>query len=409
MRAVKSSMPMQTVKDILSPEEESFINSAKADRAENKQALDRPVILSASQSAGTSSRQSDGRPAVQTDIHPVSRSVSRSDAQPYVHPVSRTVVQPVKKPVSIDSARFCDPAYALTHRQGMVLTYLLQQDGITQRTAISAETGVPFGTVKDALAILAKRGFISKPGYFVNGQFRGISFIVNQAMCDDFIQKRGHEFNFTINQTVIQPLNQPDGQTVVHPPGRSDGQKVPCFSSSSENHPTTSESEILNLEDPELIYWRDEGLNQKRLTQWIRETGITPDQLDISLRYARYDILKRGDIEKPLNWVYHEIKRHGLYLKPTGYKSMLEIRLEEERAALHEKRRQTQELAELRLQQEEATLELEFQTFLTYPESPEYKEIFTGLSDFEKKMRGKVLEVSLRRVFSQRRGYGTPE
>jgi hypothetical protein len=330
------------------------------------------------------------RPVIQSDIQSTGHLSDHPSIQPYNQPLAHPSSQPSIQPSNVRNI------YApLTQAQGKVLLFLFERcAGFSNVESVSYGAEVPVGTVKDGLRALIKYGYITSKWRIVQHDFHGFGFTLNHQICSDYVSR--------VNNGITQPSIHPIGHPSNHPSFRpSVHSSIPI--SSSRN--ITSTTDIINLSDPELLYWAEEGVSQKRIQQWILETGMTPEQLELSLRYARYDILQRGDVRQPMDWFYTEIKRHGLYKKPSGYKSILETRLEEERQALDDIKRQAEELAALRKQREEASLELEFQNILSKPDSPEYKELLGQLGEFEKGTKGKILEFSLMRVFKISRGY----
>lgn len=373
------------------------------------QTVDKPDGYSASPSDGLSTLQPTSQPVIQ----PVSQTVSQSDGQLFgrsdVPTVSQTVVQPFNQTVSqtvrqnypaADTMMFADPVRGLTRSQCLVLLYLIQQPGITQRPAISEYTGVPFGTVKDALALLFKKGFISKPQYYVCGDYRGISYVINRSLCDDFLRKRGAEFNQTVGQPVNQTVIRTVSQTVVVPDGYSDGQTVP-FSSKvfKEDLNLTTNSDVVGLlNDPELRFWKGEGVSEKQVQNWMAEFQMSQEEIILSMRYGRFDILERGDVQNSANWFYKILTRNGFYPKPANYRSLIEIKA----AAL--KQQQEQDRAAM-AQLVEAEFETKFQAFLLEQTAPLYEELLAQISGFAKEQikegDSQAAEIELKDLFKK--------
>ena len=354
-------------------------------------------------SDSSSSTQAAVRPVIQTDNQTVGRSDGRSfrqsDNQTSSQTVAHTVTQTVGQTVDVDSyaqydaMMFSDPVRGLTKNQCLVLLYMIQQPGITQRQAITHYTGVPFGTVKDALSTLQKKGFISKPQYYCNGDYRGISYVINKSLCDDFLRKRGPEFNHpinqTVNQTVVQTVTHPVYQTV----GRSDGQTVSLSSSFLEDKSTTTESLI--LDDPELRYWKGEGVTEKQTQTWMIEFQMSVEEIKLSLRYGRFDILERGDVNNPANWFYKILVKNSFYPRPTNYRSPIEMRAEALKEQQERDRKASQALVEVEF-------EKRFQAFFKKTESDVYRQLLAQVSGFTKE-QGKdgrmELEIEMRDLF----------
>ena len=327
-------------------------------------------------SDGFSTRQSDVQTDFHTDSHTFRQSIGQLFRQSDDQTVSQTAIQTVKHPV-VDTMLFSDPIRGLTRSQCLVLLFLIQQPGITQRPAISEHTGVPFGTVKDALSLLFKKGFISKPHYYVNGDYRGISYVINRSLCDDFLRKRGPDFNQTVSQTINKTVSQTVSQTVIISDGHSDSQTV-AFSSKvfkEDLNLTTTGSGI--FEDPELKFWKGEGVTEKQVQNWMTEFQLSHDEIVMSLRYGRFDILERGDVNNSANWFYKILTRNGFYPKPANYRSLSEIKAE---ALLQQQERDREAKAKI----EAVEFEAKFQAFLEDSDSPLFKELFDKIGSFAK-------------------------
>jgi len=47
------------------------------------------------------------------------------------------------------------------------------------------------------------------------------------------------------------------------------------------------------LKDPEHGFWREAGIMPRQVETWLSDTGMTIEQMDLSLRHCRYAILNK--------------------------------------------------------------------------------------------------------------------
>lgn len=64
--------------------------------------------------------------------------------------------------------------------------------------------------------------------------------------------------------------------------------------SSLEDNLTTKKTEVLN--DPELRLWAGEGITERQVQNWMTEFQTSLEEMVMSLRYGRFDILERRDV-----------------------------------------------------------------------------------------------------------------
>jgi hypothetical protein len=312
--------------------------------------------------------------------------------------------------------KVADPVWALTHKQAKVLFYLVNQpDSIAQRERISRETEIPVPTVKHCIKVLSADGFISKPTKYVNRSFQGFSYTVNQGLCRQFIEKRGHEFagmkNYPSHYPTLYPTDCPTVDPTHYPTlgmshGLSDGLSD-HYSSSIESKTTTTDFETLLKTDPELGYWQEKGLQCQQVLKWMEETGMTGPVMLQSLKHCRFDMVDR-DIEetKPVqnvfNWFYSIIKRSGHYPKPTGYRSWNEKMIEIEQSLLDEQEAEIRRMEELRTRRYRLEAERKFQEMMNDPDGETYKAVYARLSTFEKQLgSGLPFEKAMRSRFEE--------
>jgi DNA-binding transcriptional MerR regulator len=154
------------------------------------------------------------------------------------------------------------------------------------------------------------------------------------------------------------------------------------------------------LEHPEHGFWREAGVMPRQIITWMNETGMTLDQMDVSLRHCRFAILNREgeEVKDSLSWFWKTIQRIGFYPRPKGFKSLEEQRAEDMLKIVREQ-------AEARKRCQLAELEVEFERLMSNPESEEYKEKFAQLPEFSKNLKGLLLEKSLRAKYFENAGF----
>lgn len=303
--------------------------------------------------------------------------------------------------------------YPFTENQGKVLLYLIEAGGRTNRNHIERDTGVPLSSVAKAIAMLEQRGYIKRAEHkHYEHRQRGFYYSVNTQACSEFYERvRGRRLGTETNihtsihtgtHTGIVPgarvgtlagINT-GTQARMHSPSNH------SFSSSRNELKTTATENGVSddlLKDPELGYWKEKGVNNRQINSWSEEFQMPIDQVLQSLRYCRFDMVvlnqeEEKQISNPMNWFYKVMQRSGLYPKPTGYKSLAEIRAEQmEQAA--------RDAAEARERQVAAEHELAFQKLMSNPDSEEYRRLLANVDEFAKDVGGKVLETALREAF----------
>jgi len=227
-----------------------------------------------------------------------------------------------------------------TPGQGKVLLYLIEANGRANRNVMQKKLGIPLGSIARTLTLLQKKGLIkrSESAYYEHRQ-RGFEYTIDNISCGKFIQQiinGGETHNDTYSEpyveTDIDTLNRRlserlgDTHTDTHNEINLSSRARISSSVLKEIKPTTTKS---ILDDAELFFWRDIGLTEKQIKTWLTEFDMTEDELSLSLRYARFELLNRTDVPKPISWFYGAITKSGFFPRPQNYKSLKEIRAEE--------------------------------------------------------------------------------
>jgi len=336
-----------------------------------------------------------------------------------------------------------DPVNNLNHRQGTVLYYLLHRPGyIAQRQQISAATGIPLPTIRDNIVCLTNENFITKPVKFVHKSFQGFTYTVNEELCGRFLTRRGFEFDAqgtsdrasvtTSHSTSDYPTHTSSHSTSD---GALDGSSDGLSDVRARDYMPLEEERALNLtssktipsgmdgrhtppptyhmtggqpgrqtagtvlSDPEHLYWKDLGLNEKKVASWMKETEMTADEMDTSLRYARFNFLKDpAKIKSPIDLFYTMIKRDGCVLRSPDYKSLRQIRTEQMQAE-RERRRQED------MEEEKLELDMAFDKIFQDKEGTEFKRLQAQVGRAGGMvLSGKMLEAAMREEFLKKKG-----
>lgn len=370
--------------------------------------------LSGTMSDGMSDYPSDcpsDNPSDSPTVRPTVRPTLGTTHYPSSYPTDHPTHGPTDHPTDWKN-KAADPVWALTHRQAKVLFYLVNQpDSIAQRERISKDTEIPVPTIKHCIKVLAADGFISKPTKYVNRSFQGFSYTVNQGLCRQFLEKRGHEFSGSNDYPALYPTDCPTHYPAVGTSGGTShglsDRLSDHYSSSIESKTTTINLETLLKTDPELGYWQEKGLQCQQVQKWMEETGMSQVIMLQSLKHCRFDMVDREieeskPVQNVFNWFYTIIKRSGHYPKPAGYKSWSEKLMEIEQALIEEQEAEIRRMEELRTRRYKLEAERKFQEMMSDPNGETYKAVYGRLSKFEKELGdGMPFETAMRTRFDE--------
>ena len=214
-----------------------------------------------------------------------------------------------------------------------------------------------------------------------------------------------YHINTTINvyRNSYHPTltGSPKGQPYNH-------QGVPQTDSSSSllsNKTTTDDVENILTTHPELGYWRQKGLTSKQMKDWVKISSSIENLIQ-SLCYCRYEMVdlnleESKPIDNVFNWFFKIIEKAGSYPKPKDYQSFEDKQIKQERVALEEKEKRVEELKSLSRKKWQLDREETFWEMMNDPDGNLYKECHGTLNNFAKKLKGKVLESSMRSAFDK--------
>lgn len=393
------------------PSEPATVETPSDKAKDNASVNQKGKSLSHDMSDGTTDCPTDS-PAVRPIVRPIVRPSDSPTSYPTDYPTNHPAIGTTLYPSDWKN-KAADPVWALTHKQAKVLFYLINQpDSIAQRERISNETEIPFSTVKHCIKVLAADGFISKPTKYVNRSFQGFTYTVNQGLCRQFVEKRGHEFSGSGDCPALCPADYPTSYPSL---GLSDGTSHGLsgamsghYSSSIESNKTTTNNlDGLLKTDPELGYWQEKGLLPQQVQKWLEETGMSEGLMIQALKYCRFEMVDNNleeskPVQNVFNWFYTIIKRTGHYPKPPGYKSWAEKMMELEQALIEEQESELQRMEELRTRKYKLEGDRRFHEMISNPDGETYKAVYARLSAFEKELaEGMAFEKAMRSRFDE--------
>lgn len=278
----------------------------------------------------------------------------------------------------------------LSHKQALVLEHLVKN--VSRRTSyniIGMALGFSKSAVRDAVAQLARKKFISKPVTIRDGVFQGFEYWLDSVKSDQFMEAGG-----AANKRYQQSMHSitPPIHTVCPPSGGSH------HSSSCYEKQLTTKTEY--FQNPELHWWFDHGLTHKLVMAWLEEFYMTIEDLTLALKYARYDIVENKinsngkPIENPINWIFAILKKSGAYTPPKNYQSIYELR-----AKLLEDQDRRDEVARQKIK--EAEFEIEFREFMRNPDSPIFQELLAEVGEFARD-NPFALEIAMKELFREK-------
>jgi len=306
-----------------------------------------------------------------------------------------TAIKPIHTGVSL-------PTHTnLSNKQAFVFDYLVRiASRQTCYSAIGEALGISRSAARDAVLALVSKKYISNLVIIRDGVFQGFAYRIDGTKCQHFIETGGtaNEKYFQCSHTVT-----PQPHTVYSP---SDHLHTHSSLSSFELSPEAKlTTQNVDLSDPEMLWWVDNGLTIKHIESWLNEFKLSPESLAQSLRSAKFDVVvneikpKGMPIGNPLNWIYTILKKTGMYLRPINYKSVLELRADE---LVDQQRRD--EIANAKIR--DAEIEIKFQEFMRDKESPRFQELLDSVNVFSRDDQF-TLEIEMRELFRKSYALGT--
>jgi hypothetical protein len=304
-----------------------------------------------------------------------------------------------KKMVGFDKALSFHSVF-LSKRQLEVYAALLKygDSGFITQTHISSTTGIPLPTVRQALRVMKERGVLNYKRYQSEGR-KGILFSINTNVKID--QNTDMSVTLSVTNSVTSPTSN------ISPTKSVTKSVTPLISSSSlfnKNTTTLKDIELVLSSDPELGYWQDLKLKPQQIKKWMEEIQINLEDIVDSLKHCRFDLVDNGLLESkpvrdPLSWVYKRLKQYGYYHAPKGYVSFEDRAIERAKERLKRKQERAKELEAIREAELATERKIAFEKMMSDPESDLYNRCFSKLNKIEKRLKGRGLVTSMRKVF----------
>lgn len=290
----------------------------------------------------------------------------------------------------------------LSKRQKEVFHFLVSvgDHAFMQATHASQVTGIPLPTIRKILRDFRDKNILNYKRYQQGGK-KGIVYKLNPEVKEEVLAAAEKD---PVTISVIKP---------------SVTRSVTAHNSSSssfslQNETTTAPEAFGEIQKalqthPEMGYWRQKGLTEKQVAEWMKVADCGLERMLAYLSYCRFEMVEL-DLErtKPIhdvfNWFFKILERSGQYRKPKGYQSHMDRKLAAERQAIEEKKRQIEALKVLKREQWEQEREIEFWEMLNDPEGDLYQKCFSKLNNFDRKRArkgGKAFEMAMRRAYDQ--------
>jgi hypothetical protein len=296
---------------------------------------------------------------------------------------------------------FPDNELTLSKRQKEVFQYLVSigDHAFIQATHASQVTGIPLPTIRKILRDFREKNYLKYKRYQQGGK-KGIVYELNPELKEEILAAADKE---SVTVSVIK--TSVTGSVTSHNSSSS-------LSLHTEKTTTTGELEEIRKmlrSHPEMGYWRQKGLTEKQVAEWMKVADCGLDRMASYLSYCRYEMVdlnleQSKPIQDVFNWFFKILERSGQYRKPRGYLSHAERKLEAERKAIEEKKKQIEALKALKREQWEQEREMEFWEMLNDAEGELYQRCFSKLNNFDRKRArkgGKAFEMAMRRAYDQ--------
>lgn len=294
----------------------------------------------------------------------------------------------------------------LNDKQYRILEYVYfnRPFKVKGENGIEGLLGIKYNTVRNSLRSLEVKGYIEKPFAINDGVYNGSNCRVNTDLCLTFFGPSqitqpttlfsGQPDNRTTGRTTGQPNNKTPERATEQPikrasertPEQPSERTTDSYSSSSFLNNTTTITE-LDLSDPYLFYWLENGLTVDQINKWVMEFKHSPTMIINFLKWAKFDLVD-NDIEKNidksvLKWFYGALKKGG-YSKPVNYKSHQQLLIEKETKELEFLEAEVKALNEVRKKKQELHLSLELERVLADPEGELYKKCLAAFPGIQK-------------------------
>ncbi len=273
---------------------------------------------------------------------------SHSLYQSYNHTNKQTTVSSPLPPTTTD------PALCMTDTQAKVLAFLVRtRVEVIKYEELSQALDIPYGTVRWAVAKLEKERFLAKRK-FRKGRIQGISVTLNEAVCQDFMQKRMQVDSSIHTATPMQHSfyhthSHTNELTLKHT--LPSAHEIPLLK--KERKEDSFSLKLLALTDEDLAFHYPHlhqtgfGADQiRQILERLAKVNKSAERLFDSLEYAEWE-LGQGPImdkdskavENPCAFVFTALAKTGYYRRPKGFVSEEELAAQEAEERLETSRR----------------------------------------------------------------------
>jgi len=245
---------------------------------------------------------------------------------------------------------------------------------------IGESTNIPYGTVRNILKSLTKKGYISKPFSINDGVNKGTSCQVNELKCVSF-------FGASPIINSEQQDNRTPGQVDTWTSGQVSNRTSGHLDASYKKERKTYNKLSFYIENSE--FWGKQGLTFKKCESWLDELNLEPDFLHDQLNFAEHTS-KVIEAKTPVSYFYAAVKKDCFH-RPSGFEFPEEkrIRIQQEENKRREDLIRQQE--ENRAKEKELTDREGFLIFLDDKDSVE-----ASVKEIEKKFMSPGMKIAIK-------------
>jgi len=239
---------------------------------------------------------------------------------------------------------------------------------------IGKNANIPYGTVRNILKSLVKKGYISKPFSINDGVNKGTTCQVNESKCVPIF---GTTKIINSEHVDNRTPEQQDNRTPAH---------VDTFYKKERKILYNNLSFYLENSD----FWKQQGLSLQKCQCWIDELSFCdPDMLLQQLQYAEFmDKVKTAD--NPISYFYRTLKK-GCFTRPTGFEFPEEKAERLQKEELETRQKALASLEKIREQEKKLADKEAFYAFLADKES-----VTTALDDIGSQFVTPTFKISLK-------------
>ncbi|MCP3945025.1 MAG: hypothetical protein GY710_26605 [Desulfobacteraceae bacterium] len=264
--------------------------------------------------------QPSNRTTEQVPEQPSNRATEQAPGQPSNRATEQpNIVNESKKPTNLKINQFKILHYI----------YFCRPFKVKGPNGLSGILNIKYGTVRNSLNSLIRKGYINKPFSINDGVNNGSTCIVNEVQCLKLFGPTEIEqpSNRATEQVPEQPSNRATKQVPEQPNNRATEQ-VPEQAKISYNKLVSKFLNKLTNFAENSILLQNKGFTEKKFKQWIEEEKADPQDLYLQLQIAEH--IK--EIQKPkksaLSCFYKVAVQGAGFEPPAGFKTIEQKKLE---------------------------------------------------------------------------------